>query len=167
VERVLEQEDAIAGIAERYADRSSLFFVGRHRGYPIALEGAQKLKEISYIHAEAYQASELKHGPLALVSPEFPVVAIVPDDHVWEKNLSTVQQVRARRGPVIGVVQDGRERAPLAEVLDEMIVVPACEPELAPVLLSVPLQLLAYHAAVALGRDVDQPRNLAKSVTVE
>ena len=167
VERVLEQEDEIAGIAERYADRSSLFFVGRHRGYPIALEGAQKLKEISYIHAEAYQASELKHGPLALVSPEFPVVAIVPDDHVWEKNLSTVQQVRARRGPVIGVVQDGRERAALAEILDELIVVPASEPELAPVLLSVPLQLLAYHAAVALGRDVDQPRNLAKSVTVE
>ena len=98
VERVLEQEDAIAGIAERYADRSSLFFVGRHRGYPIALEGAQKLKEISYIHAEAYQASELKHGPLALVSPEFPVVAIVPDDHVWEKNLSTVQQVARAAG---------------------------------------------------------------------
>ena len=167
VERVLEQEDEIAGIAARYADRSSLFFVGRHRGYPIALEGAQKLKEISYIHAEAYQASELKHGPLALVSPEFPVVTIVPDDHVWEKNLSTVQQVRARRGPVIGVVQDGRERAALAELLDELVVVPASEPELAPVLLSVPLQLLAYHAAVALGRDVDQPRNLAKSVTVE
>jgi glucosamine--fructose-6-phosphate aminotransferase (isomerizing) len=167
VERVLEQEDAIAGIAERYAERSSLFFVGRYRGYPIALEGAQKLKEISYIHAEAYQASELKHGPLALVSPEFPVVAIVPDDHVWEKNLSTVQQVRARRGPVIGIVPDGRERAALAELLDEMVVVPASEPELAPVLLSVPLQLLAYHAAVALGRDVDQPRNLAKSVTVE
>jgi glucosamine--fructose-6-phosphate aminotransferase (isomerizing) len=167
VERVLEQEDAIAGIAERYADRSSLFFLGRHRGYPIALEGAQKLKEISYIHAEAYQASELKHGPLALVSPEFPVVAIVPDDHVWEKNLSTVQQVRARKGQVIGIVQDGRERAPLAELLDELVVVPASEPELAPVLLSVPLQLLAYHAAVALGRDVDQPRNLAKTVTVE
>jgi glutamine---fructose-6-phosphate transaminase (isomerizing) len=167
VERVLEQEDEIAGIAARYADRSSLFFVGRHRGYPIALEGAQKLKEISYIHAEAYQASELKHGPLALVSPEFPVVAIVPDDHVWDKNLSTVQQVRARRGLVIGVVQDGRERAALAELLDELVVVPASEPELAPVLLSVPLQLLAYHAAVALGRDVDQPRNLAKSVTVE
>ena len=86
---------------------------------------------------------------------------------MWEKNLSTVQQVRARRGPVIGVVQDGRERAALAELLDELVVVPACEPELAPVLLSVPLQLLAYHAAVALGRDVDQPRNLAKSVTVE
>ena len=168
VEQVLAGEEHVRDIAARYADRGSLFFVGRHRGYPVALEGAQKLKEISYIHAEAYQCSELKHGPLALVSPEFPVVAVLPDDHLLRQNVSTVQQVRARRGPVIGVLQTGREPvADLAGALDEVIVVPACEPELAPILLTVPLQLLAYHAAIALGRDVDQPRNLAKSVTVE
>ena len=142
-----------------------MFFIGRNAGYPIALEGAQKLKEISYVHAEAYPASELKHGPLALVSPEFPVVAILPDDHLLPKNLSTVQEVRARRGPVIGITQSSA--AADAGLLDHEIRVPKSEPELDPVLMLIPLQLLAYHSAVIMGRDVDQPRNLAKSVTVE
>jgi len=170
VAEVLAAEDAIRVLAERYADHASWFFVGRNRGYPVALEGAQKLKEISYVHAEAYHASELKHGPLALVSDELPVVAIVPDDELFEKNLSTVQQVRARRGPVIGIVQQrglDLHEATSGGLFDDVIVVPRNEPELDPVLLTIPLQVLAYHAAVALGRDIDQPRNLAKSVTVE
>ena len=170
ISSILESEDQIAGIAGRYAHRPSMFFIGRGTGFPIALEGAQKLKEISYIHAEAYPSSELKHGPLALVSEEFPVVAIVGDDALVDKNLSSVQQVRARKGPVIGIVQ---KRGVVAHhntehgLFDDMIEVPVNEPELNPILWNIPLQLLAYHAARALGRDVDQPRNLAKSVTVE
>jgi glucosamine--fructose-6-phosphate aminotransferase (isomerizing) len=173
IERVLEDEPAARAVADANAGRSSMFFIGRRGGYPIALEGAQKLKEVSYVHAEAYQASELKHGPLALVSPDFPVVAIVPDDDLFDKNVSSVRQVRARRGPVIGVVQERGLAAQAAAVaageplFDDVLVVPRGEPELDPVLLTIPVQLLAYHAAVALGRDVDQPRNLAKSVTVE
>jgi glucosamine--fructose-6-phosphate aminotransferase (isomerizing) len=130
----------------------------------VALEGAQKLKEVSYIHAEAYPASELKHGPLALVSPETPTVLVLPRDELYEKSLSSLEEIRARRGPVIAVTHAGD--AQLAAKAD-VFVVPATEPELNPILLTLPLQLLAYHAAVALGRDVDQPRNLAKSVTVE
>jgi glucosamine--fructose-6-phosphate aminotransferase (isomerizing) len=129
----------------------------------VAREGAQKLKEVSYLHAEAYPASELKHGPLALVGPDLPTVAIVPGDELLEKNLGTLGEIRARQGRVL-VVGSGALAARLA---DDVIEVPASEPELDPILLSVPLQLLAYHAAVALGNDVDKPRNLAKSVTVE
>ncbi|HEY1479293.1 MAG TPA: glutamine--fructose-6-phosphate transaminase (isomerizing) [Gaiellales bacterium] len=168
---ILVGEDDAIRIAGELAGASSLFFLGRNRGYPIALEGAQKLKEISYIHAEAYQASELKHGPLALVGPDFPSVVIIPDDALFEKNLSTVQQIRARRGPVFGIGQSraaqAQEEAGARPLFDELIVVPSVAPELDPLLLTIPLQLIAYHAAVALGRDVDQPRNLAKSVTVE
>ncbi len=170
VQKVLDLEPHIAEIAKKYAHVPSMFFIGRNTGYPIALEGSLKLKEISYIHAEAYPASELKHGPLALVGPEFPVVAIALDDPLVEKNVSSVQQVRARKGPTIGIVQKrGRELHDAYEggLFDDLIEVPASEPEWAPLLASVALQLLAYHAALALGRDVDQPRNLAKSVTVE
>jgi glucosamine--fructose-6-phosphate aminotransferase (isomerizing) len=169
---IIDDEAHIQSIAERYAASESLFFIGRHRGYPIALEGAQKLKEISYIHAEAYPASELKHGPLALISPDFPSVVLIPDDDLVEKNVSTIHQIKARGGPVIGVVQDRGAAANDASIvageplLDEVIRIPTCAPELAPILLTIPLQLLAYHAAIALERDVDQPRNLAKSVTV-
>jgi len=172
IRAILEQEPEIRAVAERHASAESLFFIGRHRGHPIALEGAQKLKEISYIHAEAYPASELKHGPLALIAPDFPSVVLVPDDDLVEKNVSTIHQIRARGGPVIGVVQDrGFAAHELAEaagepLFDDVLRVPACPPELAPILLTVPLQLLAYHAAIALGRDIDKPRNLAKSVTV-
>src|SRR5262249_3249236 len=159
----LGDEQRAIDVARKVAEADSLFFLGRNRGYPIALEGAQKLKEISYVHAEAYQASELKHGPLALVGPEFPSIIVIPDDALFEKNLSTVQQVKARRGPVFAV---GQSRAAMAQLesaesgeplFDELIVVPAVAPELDPLLLNIPLQLVAYHAAVALGRDVDQP----------
>jgi len=163
ITEILEQADAIGELAKEIAYRNSVLFVGRRRGWPVAREGAQKLKEISYIHAEAYACAELKHGPLALVSPELPTVAVVPDDDLLEKNLSTLSEIKARRGPVIAVAH----RDLPAELADRTIVIPKGEPELDPILLSVPLQLLAYHAAVALERDVDKPRNLAKSVTVE
>ena len=172
VRGVLRSEDATKRIAERLASSSSMFFIGRNRGYPIALEGSQKLKEVSYVHAEAYQASELKHGPLALVGPDFPCVVLLPDDELFEKNLSTVQQIRARQGPVIAIGQSRAERAQAETgddhpLFDELIVVPSLARELDPLLLTIPLQLIAYHTALELGRDVDQPRNLAKSVTVE
>jgi glucosamine--fructose-6-phosphate aminotransferase (isomerizing) len=165
VREILAGADAVREVAARVADRSNAFFIGRAGTYPIALEGAQKLKEISYIHAEAYPASELKHGPLALVSPETPTVVVLPRDELYEKSLSSLEEVRARRGPVIAVTQPGDPE--LARRVDGVLWVPPTEPVLNPILLNVPLQILAYQCAVALGRDVDQPRNLAKSVTVE
>jgi glutamine---fructose-6-phosphate transaminase (isomerizing) len=163
IAEVLAGEDAIAATAARLAAASSAFYVGRVRGYHVALEGAQKLKEISYIHAEAYPAAELKHGPLALVSDAIPTVVIVPGDHLLDKNLATVAEIGARNGPVV-VVTNSPVPIPGA---DAALRVPTTEPELQPILLGIPLQLLAYHAALALGRDIDKPRNLAKSVTVE
>ncbi|MER7584811.1 glutamine--fructose-6-phosphate transaminase (isomerizing) [Kitasatospora sp. NPDC097691] len=163
IREVLEQSESIAELAAEYAQSAGMMFIGRVRGYPVAREGAQKLKEISYVHAEAYPASELKHGPLALISPELPTVALVPDDELLEKNLTTLGEIKARSGRVIAVAH----RRPEEKLADHCILVPKSEPELDPLLLNIPLQLLAYHAAVALGRDVDKPRNLAKSVTVE
>jgi glucosamine--fructose-6-phosphate aminotransferase (isomerizing) len=163
LEEILAQEEHIASLARAMARYQGMFFIGRVRGFPVAREGAQKLKEISYLHAEAYQASELKHGPLALVDPELPTVAVVPDDELLDKNLSTLGQVRARGGRVLAVAH----RPVAGNLADDVIVVPKNEPELDPILLTVPLQILAYHAAVELGHDVDKPRNLAKSVTVE
>ncbi|MGH3256336.1 MAG: glutamine--fructose-6-phosphate transaminase (isomerizing) [Streptosporangiaceae bacterium] len=163
VEQILAQEDAIAEVARRFADAEHMFFIGRVRGWPVAREGAQKLKEVSYVHAEAYQAAELKHGPLALINSSMPSVVVVPDDELLSKNISTIEQIRARGGPVIAVTS-----ADLSPYLaDAVIRVPSGEPELDPLLLNVPLQLLAYHVAAKLGRDIDKPRNLAKSVTVE
>src|SRR3954468_18251588 len=159
IEEILRQEDRIASLAADLAKYHSMLFVGRVRGWPVAREGAQKLKEVSYVHAEAYPASELKHGPLALVSPELPTVAIVPDDELADKNRSTLGEIRARQGRGIKI-------GPRA-VGEGAVVLPRNEPELAPILLTIPLQLIAYHAAVALGHDVDKPRNLAKSVTVD
>ncbi|MBO1767239.1 glutamine--fructose-6-phosphate transaminase (isomerizing) [Allobranchiibius sp. GilTou38] len=164
VQQVLDSEDQIAVVAKGLAQSPSSFFIGRVRGYAVAREGAQKLKEISYQHAEAYQASELKHGPLALISPQMPTVAIVPDDELVERNLGALHEIAARSGPVIAVTHPGVEFGDLAA---ERIVVPHGEVELDPIVLTIPLQLLAYHAAAALGRDIDRPRNLAKSVTVE
>jgi glucosamine--fructose-6-phosphate aminotransferase (isomerizing) len=158
----LAAHDEVKQLAAWIATAQSSFFVGRVRGYPIALEGAQKLKEVSYVHAEAYPAAELKHGPLALISPELPTVAIVPDDELLEKNLASLEQIHSRGGEVLAVAH--RQLGTLA---DRLLLVPKSEPELDPILLGLPLQLLAYHAAAALGRDIDQPRNLAKSVTVE
>ncbi len=163
IEEVLATEEHVAEVAARIAGASSAFFIGRVSGFPVALEGAQKLKEISYVHAEAYPASELKHGPLALITPDLPTVAVVPSDQMIEKNRSALQQVAARGGRLVVV---GHEH-PGEGLADDVLLVPKSEPELDPILLGIPLQLLAYHAAVALERDVDQPRNLAKSVTVE
>jgi glucosamine--fructose-6-phosphate aminotransferase (isomerizing) len=163
VDAILAEDQAIAAIANRYADADHMFFIGRVRGWPVAREGAQKLKEISYVHAEAYQAGELKHGPLALIQPDMPSVVIIPSDDLIAKNISTIEQIKARGGPVIAVTS-----ADIPEGLaDATIRVPRAEPELEPILLNIPLQLLAYHAAAKLGRDIDKPRNLAKSVTVE
>jgi glucosamine--fructose-6-phosphate aminotransferase (isomerizing) len=163
IAQILKTEDHIAEVAERFASATSAMFVGRVGGYPVALEGSQKLKEITYIHAEAYPSAELKHGPLALIGPDVPSVTIVPDDELFDKNLSTMSEIRSRRGPVIAVGHSEH----LIDVADEMLLVPKSEPELDPLLLGIPLQLLAYHVALARGVDVDQPRNLAKSVTVE
>jgi glutamine---fructose-6-phosphate transaminase (isomerizing) len=163
VNKILAAEGEIETVAGRFASADHMFFVGRVRGWPVAREGAQKLKEISYVHAEAYQAGELKHGPLALISHEMPSVVIIPADDLVAKNISTVEQIKARGGPVIAVtsadIPDG--------LADATIRVPRAEPELEPILFNIPLQLLAYHAAAKLGRDIDKPRNLAKSVTVE
>jgi len=163
VTEILADEDAIETIANRYANAEHMFFIGRVRGWPVAREGAQKLKEISYVHAEAYQAGELKHGPLALIQPDMPSVVIIPSDDLIAKNISTIEQIKARGGPVIAVTS-----ADIPEGLaDAVIRVPKAEPELEPILFNIPLQLLAYHTAAKLGRDIDKPRNLAKSVTVE
>jgi glucosamine--fructose-6-phosphate aminotransferase (isomerizing) len=163
IAQILTMEEEIASLAKVLAQYPGMFFLGRVRGWPVAREGAQKLKEVSYLHAEAYPASELKHGPLALVGPDLPTVAIVPDDELHDKNLATLGEIKARRGRVLLVGHSAPDR----ELADDVLAIPKNEPELDPILLSVPLQLLAYHAAVELGNDVDRPRNLAKSVTVE
>jgi glutamine---fructose-6-phosphate transaminase (isomerizing) len=163
VAQALNDEGQVSAIAQAYARADHMFFIGRTRGWPVAREGAQKLKEISYIHAEAYQAGELKHGPLALINSQMPSVVIVPDDELIAKNVSTIEQIKARGGPVIALTS---ANIPVG-LADATIRVPRAEPELEPILLTIPLQLLAYHAASALGRDIDKPRNLAKSVTVE
>jgi glutamine---fructose-6-phosphate transaminase (isomerizing) len=163
VNRILNSEEEIAAIAHSYAAAEHMFFIGRVRGWPVAREGAQKLKEISYLHAEAYQAGELKHGPLALIQQDMPSVVIIPSDDLVAKNLSTIEQIKARGGPVIALTSTDIPEG----LADATIRVPRAEPELEPILLNVPLQILAYHAAAKLGRDIDKPRNLAKSVTVE
>ena len=165
IRAVLRSAEQIKAVALKYASRANMFFIGRASSYPVALEGAQKVKEISYIHAEAYPASELKHGPLALICPETPSVVALPHDDLYEKTLSSLEEIRARRGPVIVVTNPGDERLPAK--VDDLLLVPPTDPVLNPILLTIPLQLFAYHSAVALGRDIDQPRNLAKSVTVE
>jgi glutamine---fructose-6-phosphate transaminase (isomerizing) len=163
IQEIIDQSGDIADVAKLIAQSTGVMYVGRRRGWPVAREGAQKLKEISYVHAEAYPSAELKHGPLALISPDMPTVAIIPDDELLDKNTSTLSEIKARKGPVVALAH--HELPP--ELADRTVIVPRNEPELDSILMSVPLQLLAYHAAVALGRDVDKPRNLAKSVTVE
>jgi glucosamine--fructose-6-phosphate aminotransferase (isomerizing) len=168
LEHALQVSASVEKVAERFYNRTDFLFLGRGINYPIALEGALKLKEISYIHAEGYPAGEMKHGPIALIDERMPVVALAPDDHVFEKMLGNVQEAKARGGAVIAVTTDDGER--LGQVLgpsDVSISVPKASPLLTPIILTVPLQLLAYHIAVRRGCDVDQPRNLAKSVTVE
>lgn len=163
IDEILGAEEEIASIAKRYANAEHMFFIGRVRGWPVAREGAQKLKEISYIHAEAYQSSELKHGPLALIDPNMPTVAVVPDDELLSKNISTIEEIKARGGPIIAVTDADLPSG----LVTDVIRIPRAQPELAAITLSVPLQLFSYHLAKTLGRDIDRPRNLAKSVTVE
>jgi len=165
IERILKRDDVIRGIAERFKDKKHFIFLGRGINYPTALEGALKLKEISYIHATGYPAGELKHGPLALVDESMPVVAIATRSSVYEKMLNNLEEVKSRGGVVISVVTEGDERA--KAVSDYTIEVPEVPEYLSPIVNVVPLQLLAYHIAALNGRDVDKPRNLAKSVTVE
>ena len=168
VESALRCDGEIQRVARRHAERSSFLYLGRGMNYPIALEGALKLKEISYIHAEGYPAGEMKHGPIALIDEKLPVVAIVTRE-LLPKMLSNLQEVKARNAPLIVLADVNRERLGglLDPVEDSYVRIPAADPLLTPLLASVPLQLLAYHIAVCRGCDVDQPRNLAKSVTVE
>ena len=169
LEQALKASAALDKVAERFYNRTDFLFLGRGINYPIALEGALKLKEISYIHAEGYPAGEMKHGPIALIDERMPVVAIAPNDHVFEKMIGNVQEAKARGGSVIALTTEGDPR--MAGVLDPqtdvIVQMPATTALLTPVVMTIPLQLLAYHIAVRRGCDVDQPRNLAKSVTVE
>ncbi|PIR04321.1 MAG: glutamine--fructose-6-phosphate transaminase (isomerizing) [Candidatus Magasanikbacteria bacterium CG11_big_fil_rev_8_21_14_0_20_39_34] len=162
---ILSQKDSIKEIAEKYKDYKNFLFLGRGINYPVALEGSLKLKEISYIHAEAYPGGEMKHGPLALISEDFPTFAIMPQNQLYEKMRSNIEEIRARKGKVILIATQGDERA--KELAEDVIYVPAMKELLEPLLNTIPLQLFSYYVAVALKRDVDRPRNLAKSVTVE
>jgi glucosamine--fructose-6-phosphate aminotransferase (isomerizing) len=169
VEQAIKASAPMEKVAEKFYNRTDFLFLGRGINYPIALEGALKLKEISYIHAEGYPAGEMKHGPIALIDERMPVVAIAPNDHVFEKMIGNVQEAKARGGSVIAITTEGDPRmaALLDREKDVMVAMPATTPLLTPIVMTIPLQLLAYHIAVRRGCDVDQPRNLAKSVTVE
>jgi glucosamine--fructose-6-phosphate aminotransferase (isomerizing) len=165
VEQALQSNNACRRIAGKYASANNFLYLGRQYNFPTALEGALKLKEISYIHAEGYPAAEMKHGPIALVDKETPSVFVVPRCGVYDKVVANVEEIKARGGPVIAIVEEGDDA--VAELADEVIEVPATPDFLQPVVAAIPLQLLAYHIAVLRGCDVDKPRNLAKSVTVE
>ena len=165
VERILALDDEIRALAEKYIDCGNFLYLGRGYQFPVALEGALKLKEVSYIHAEGYPAAEMKHGPIALIDDDMPVVVLAPAGPIYPKVLSNIEEVRARRGRIIAVVTDGNTE--IRDKVDHVISVPNSLPQIQPILTSIPLQLLAYHMAVLRGCDVDQPRNLAKSVTVE
>jgi glucosamine--fructose-6-phosphate aminotransferase (isomerizing) len=162
---ILEQEKHICEMAEDYAQAKGFFFIGRGMAYPSALEGALKLKEISYIHAEAFPAGELKHGPIALLDNKLPVVALIPKDELWEKAISNIQETVARKSPVIAIATEGDGE--IGNYAKHVVYTPKTEPELYPFMAAVPLQLFAYYVALARGCDIDKPRNLAKSVTVE
>ena len=162
---VLKQADDIKILAERYASFENFLYIGRKYNYPTALEGALKLKEISYVHAEGHPGGELKHGPIALISNRFPTVAIAPTDSVYEKMISNIEEVRARGGAVLAIGTAGNTN--LQSICSDVCFVPKTLEMLSPILTVLPLQLFAYYLATTLGRDVDKPRNLAKSVTVE
>jgi glucosamine--fructose-6-phosphate aminotransferase (isomerizing) len=163
---ILKQDNLIAELSKIFTYAQHFIYLGRGFNYPVALEGALKLKEISYIHAEGYPAAEMKHGPIALISQEMPVVVIAPmGGVVYDKVVSNIQEVKARKGKIIAVVSENDRT--VREMADHVITIPETDECLYPILTSIPLQLLAYHIAVIKGCDVDQPRNLAKSVTVE
>src|SRR5436190_6780029 len=166
IEEALNLSDQIKAIAKKYVDANGILFFGRQFNFPIALEGALKMKEITYLFAEGHPSAELKHGIIALVRPDLPSIFIAPDDAVFSKNLNNIEQVKARKGPLI-VVTSGTGPKQLKGIANDIIEIPAAHDCLSPILSVIPLQLLAYHLAVELGRDVDKPRNLAKSVTVE
>jgi len=165
IREILQQSDHIRDLAQKYCGAEHFLYIGRKYQYPIALEGALKLKEIAYIHAEGYAAGEMKHGPIALIDPAFPTIALAPEDGSYEKVASNIQEIRAREGRIIAVTTQGNTR--LGSLVDDVIEVPHTHEILMPLLTVVPLQLFAYHCAVLRGCDVDKPRNLAKSVTVE
>jgi glutamine---fructose-6-phosphate transaminase (isomerizing) len=165
VAEILQQNDRIRELAKVYQDAPNVLYLGRGYQFPVALEGALKLKEVSYIHAEGYPAAEMKHGPIALIDENMPVVFLAPRDGVYHKVVSNIEEVKARDGQVIAVVNNGAEE--LQGIVDHFIQIPETHPALLPILTVIPLQLLAYHIALLRGCDVDQPRNLAKSVTVE
>jgi glucosamine--fructose-6-phosphate aminotransferase (isomerizing) len=165
IQEILERSDAVRKIAEQFVKVNNFLYLGRGYNFPVALEGALKLKEISYIHAEGYPAAEMKHGPIALIDANMPVVFMCTRDSAYEKVVSNMMEVRARKGCIIAIATEGDTE--VASRADHVIYVPATIPMLQPLLSVVPLQLLAYHMAVLRGCDVDQPRNLAKSVTVE
>jgi glucosamine--fructose-6-phosphate aminotransferase (isomerizing) len=162
---VLGRSEEIRRVATRFAQRRNFLYLGRGLQYPLALEGALKLKEISYIHAEGYPAGEMKHGPIALIDQEMPVVAIAPQGATYEKMMSSIEEVKARDAIVIAIVTAGDDE--IETKADVVIPIPATLEWVQPLLVALPLQLLAYHLGVLRGADVDQPRNLAKSVTVE
>jgi glucosamine--fructose-6-phosphate aminotransferase (isomerizing) len=165
VRKVLSQSNHIQAIAEKYYRYNNWLYLGRKYNYPIAMEGALKLKEVSYIHAEGYPAGEMKHGPIALINPEMPTVALIPDDDMYDKMVSNIHEIKSRRGPVIAIVSEGDQK--IRGMVDEVIEIPSTLDFLNPILAVVPCQLLAYYCAHLLNRDIDKPRNLAKSVTVE
>jgi glucosamine--fructose-6-phosphate aminotransferase (isomerizing) len=162
---VLKKASEIEKLAKKYKEFKNFWFIGRKYNFPIALEGALKLKEISYLHAEGVCGGELKHGPLALVDENFPTIAICPSDSVYDKMISNIQEIKARNGPVIAIATEGNEG--IKRLVDEVIFIPKTLEMLTPMLSIIPLHLFAYYMAVLLGRDVDKPRNLAKSCTVE
>lgn len=165
VKKVLENNKKIEEIAKKYKGFNNFLYIGRKYNFPAALEGALKLKEISYIHAEGYGAGEMKHGPIALIDENFPTFAIVPSDSVYQKMVSNIEEIKARRGKVIAIATEGNEE--IEKIVDDVIYIPKALEMLTPILSIIPLQLFAYHMGVAKGCDVDKPRNLAKSVTVE
>ncbi|MBI5772338.1 MAG: glutamine--fructose-6-phosphate transaminase (isomerizing) [Verrucomicrobia bacterium] len=165
LEKILAQNKAVKKIALKYSQAENFFFLGRQYNFPVALEGALKLKEISYIHAEGYPAAEMKHGPIAMIDERTPSVFVIPHDSLYEKTLSNLEETKARKGPTIAIATEGDTR--IRGKVDDVIYIPATLEPLNPILAVLPLQLLAYHIAVARGCDVDKPRNLAKSVTVE
>lgn len=165
VKKVLDANEKIKYIADVFKDATNFLYLGRGYNFPVALEGALKLKEISYIHAEGYPAAEMKHGPIALIDEEMPVVVLATNQSAYDKIISNIQEVKARKGRVIAIVEEGDEI--IRDMAEFVIEIPATQEPLTPLLSVVPLQLLAYHIAVMRGCNVDQPRNLAKSVTVE
>ncbi|MES2014261.1 MAG: glutamine--fructose-6-phosphate transaminase (isomerizing) [Patescibacteria group bacterium] len=163
--KVLGMSEAIRKVAEKYKDARDFLYIGRRYSYPVALEGAIKIKEISYVHAEGYGAGEMKHGPLAMIDKDFPTVAVVPQDSVYEKTTSNIIEIKTRKGPVIAIATEGDTR--IAEIADDVLYIPKTLEQLSPILSIIVLQLFAYHFAAEKGLNVDRPRNLAKSVTVE